>query len=112
MTTGADYIAGFRQAVAGHPLVSDIDANYSGQFITGWLDGRESAGAAPLENEYTVSLTATFPFATMPVGSSFVVPHTIAVNARGAATMYKRAHPGWDCVTRSVDDGLMIERVR
>lgn len=46
-----DYIAGFRQAVAGHPLVHDIDASYSGQYITGWLDGRESAVAAPLKNE-------------------------------------------------------------
>ncbi len=104
MSNDTDYIAGFRQAVAGHPLVSEIDASYSGQFITGWLDGRESAGAKPLKNEYAVSLTATFPFATMPVGGSFVVPHTIAINARGAAT---------DCRSRSPEtSGIRAWRAR
>ncbi len=112
MTTDTDYTHGFQQALAGFPLVSDIDASYSGAFITGWLDGRESSRKTPIKNEYTVSLTATFPFATMPVDGSFVVPRAIAVNASGAAALYKRAHRGWSCETASVPDGLMVRRVR
>lgn len=106
-----DYKRGFMHGEAGDPLVQNIDASYSGHFITGWLDGRESASAAPLRNEYNVSLTATFPFATMEVGGSFVVPRAIATNARGAATLWKRQHPGWDYATRGVSDGLQIVRI-
>ncbi len=106
-----DYERGFTHGQAGHPLVSNIDASYSGHYITGWLDGRESASAKPIRNEYTVSLTATFPFATLPVGGSFSVPRAIATNARGAATMWKRAHAGWDYRTRNVQGGIEIERV-
>lgn len=34
-----DYESGFTAAVAGRPLVGDIDASYSGSFITGWTAG-------------------------------------------------------------------------
>lgn len=112
MSNVSDYERGFTHGQAGYPLVRNINASYSGHYITGWLDGRESASAKPIRNEYTVSLTATFPFATMPVGGSFVVPRAIATNARGAATMWKRAHKGWSYETASVPDGLIVSRVK
>ena len=54
---------------------------------------------------------AVYPFKTMPVGASILVPKGMAEKARIAAAVHKSRHPGWDYATRSVDGGIRIWRI-
>lgn len=51
-----------------------------------------------------------YPFRNMQIGESIFVAVDDIVLARAAAGQYKRAHPGWDYVSRSDDGGGRIWR--
>ncbi len=53
----------------------------------------------------------TFPFSSMSVDESFLVPLDWAQRARNAAAHFKRTHPGWDYVTKYEVDGLRLWRI-
>lgn len=52
-----------------------------------------------------------YPFDTLGVGQSFVVPSEQGDLVRSAAKMWKRRHPGWDYTTRSRDGTTRVWRI-
>jgi hypothetical protein len=49
-----------------------------------------------------------YPFATMEVGDSILVPGTAKQLARSHALNFKKTHPGWDYKTRTTNEGMRI----
>jgi hypothetical protein len=66
----------------------------------------ESGHAVPPETE-----RQTYPFASMTVGQSFLVPHDNARRCLQAVRAYRFRHPGWEFVYRKTDEGMRVWRV-
>lgn len=54
------------------------------------------------------SSTIRYPFADMNVGDSFDQPKSQQQALRVAGAHYKKAHPGWDYLTRIVGDQIRL----
>ncbi len=54
---------------------------------------------------------AKYPFATMPVGASVLVPKADGARICSAAKQWKARHPGWDYRSQTTDDGTRLWRV-
>ena len=52
-----------------------------------------------------------YPFATMPIGSSFLVPREDRKKITSAAAAHKFRNREWDYMTRITDDGVRVWRV-
>jgi hypothetical protein len=55
--------------------------------------------------------SARYPFATMEIGDSILVPGTSKQLARSHALNFKKTNPGWDYKTRTTNEGMRIWRI-
>jgi hypothetical protein len=51
-----------------------------------------------------------YPFATMEIGDSFLIPNDKKQVVRAHALNFKRANPGWDYRTKTTMQGLRLWR--
>lgn len=59
----------------------------------------------------TSARAARYPFATMEVGDSILIPSSQKQLARSHALNYKKTHPGWNYKTRTMPEGMRIWRI-
>ena len=53
---------------------------------------------------------AKYPFSTMDIKDSFVMPACMKQLVRSHALAYKRANPGWDYQTKVTEEGIRLWR--
>ena len=52
-----------------------------------------------------------YPFHSLPIGGSFVVPLSEATRAGWAVRVWKFRHPGWDYRTRRLEGEFRVWRI-
>lgn len=67
----------------------------------------------PLPDNEGSGRNPKYPFGTMGIGHSFLVPISMRENARIAAARWKERHPGWDYTAkREVDEKSSLDHYR